>query len=167
MTENTHLALAILQRAMSIEQEGREFYLKAVQTTHDKKGREIFATLADDEQKHHNLIKRQHDALTGDGRWIESSEVKPVEIDIEQPLFPTSREALEKAITAKSSDRDALLFGLDIEIKSYGLYQKSALETNDPLGKQMFEFLAGEERGHFDILMMRYDSLFGPVAWQA
>ena len=167
MTGDVGTALAILERAMSIEQEGREFYLKAVETTHDEKGRETFAALADDEQKHYNLIKRQHDALTRDGRWIESLEVKPVKIDLEKPLFPGRREDLENAITSKSTDWDALLFGLDIEIKSYGLYQKSALETSDPLGKQVFEFLASEERGHFNMLMMRYDSLFGPVGWQA
>ncbi len=105
--------------------------------------------------------------MTREGKWIGSPEIKPVSISLDKPLFPKGREALEKAITTKSSDWDALLFGLDIETRSYDLYRKAASETNDPLGKQMFEFLAGEERGHFDILMMRYDSLFGPIAWSA
>lgn len=167
MSEDVGNALAILEQAMSIEQEGREFYLKAVQTTQDDKRRETFTTLADDEQKHYDLIKRQHDALTHDSKWIESPEVKPVEINLEQPLFPGRREDFEKAITSKSTDWDALNFGLDIEIKSYGLYQKAALETSDPLARQILEFLTSEEKGHFNMLMMRYDSLFGPVAWQA
>ncbi len=166
MTEDVKAAMSILEQAMELEQEGSQFYLKVAQTTQDKKGQETFTALADDEQKHYNLIKRQHTALTGEGNWVSSSEIKPVDIDLDKPLFPKGREALEKAVTTRSNDWDALLFGLDIEIKSYDLYRRAALEIGEPLGKQMFEFLAGQERGHFDILMMRYDVLFGPVGWR-
>jgi rubrerythrin len=72
---------------------------------------------------------------------------------------------LEKAVTAKSGDLDALLFGLDIENRSYDFYRRAAVETTDALGKAVFEFLAGEERGHFDILMMRYQYLTGSAGW--
>ncbi len=166
MTEDIKAALAILEQAMDLEQEGRQFYLKAAQTTQDKKGQEMFTTLADEEKKHYNLIKRQHTALARDGNWVGSSEIKPVDIDLDKPLFPRGREALEKAVTIKSGDWDALLSGLDVEIKSYDLYRRAASEIENPLGKQMFEFLAGQERGHFNVLMMRYDALFGPVSWR-
>jgi rubrerythrin len=167
MTEDAMAVLGILESAMRIEQEGRQFYLKAARTTQDKKGQETFATLADDEQKHYNLIKRQHTALTSEGRWVGSPNIKPVDIDLGKPLFPRGIGTLKKTVTAMSSDWDALLFGLDIEIKSYDLYRKAASQIDDPVGKQMFEFLAGQEQSHFDVLMMRYDALFGPIAWQA
>ena len=86
---------------------------------------------------------------------------------MDKPLFPGGKEALEKVVTDKSSDLDAVLFGLEIEIKSYDLYRTTSLETTDPIGKEMFEFLAGEERGHFNILMMRYEYLAGPIGWSA
>lgn len=167
MDGDVKATLEILERAMGIEHEGRQFYLKAAQTTHDKKGQEMFGTLADDEQKHYDLIKRQHTALSSESRWISSPEVKPVDIGLDKPLFPRGREALKKAAITKSSDWDALLFGLDIETRSYDFYRRAASETGDPLGKQMFEFLAGQERSHWDILMMRYDGLFGPMSWQS
>ncbi len=168
MTEDTEVALRILKRAMGIEQEGGQFYLKAAQTTQDKKGQEMYTTLADDEQKHYDLIKRQHTALTSEGKWVNSPEIKPVaKIDLGKPLFPRGTEALEKAAMAKSSDWDALRFGLDIEINSYDLYRKAASRIEDALSKQMFEFLAGQEQSHFNILMMRYDALFGPISWQS
>ncbi len=167
MTEDRTAALTVLKQAMALEQEGRGFYLKAIQTTADEKGKETFRQLAEEEQTHYNLIKKQYDALTGDGRWIGSPEIKPVAIDLDKPLFPMTKEAREKAVTTRSSDWDALLFGLDIEIKSYDLYRKAALATGDPLGKEMFAFLASEENRHFDLLMMRYDALFGPIAWRS
>ncbi len=166
MTEGVSAALSILEQAMKLEKEGRQFYLQAVRTTQDKKGKETFSSLADDEQNHYNLIKNQHIALAGEGNGLDSPEIKPVEIDLDKPLFPRGLEALEKAVKTQSSDWDALLFGLDIEIKSYDLYRKAAQDIEEPLGKQMFEFLAGQEKGHFEILMMRYDGLFGPVSWR-
>ena len=167
MKEEIITALAILEQAMNIEQEGWEFYLKAAQTTQEKKGQQTFRTLAADERNHFNLIKRQHQALTSQSQWIVSDEIKPVQIDLNKPLFPKGREALEKAISTKSSDTDALLFSLEIESKSYDFYRKAASEITDNLGKAMLQFLAGEEKQHFDILMMKYDFLSGPLAWSA
>lgn len=165
MKQDNKLALAILEQGMSIESEGRQFYLKAAETTANKEGREMFGTLADDEQKHYNLIKKQYGALFSEGRWVKSTEVKRINIDLEKPIFPKGRIALEKTIDIKFSEKDALLFGLDIEMKSHELYRDAALKIEDPLGKQMFEFLTGQEQTHFDTLMMRYDLLFGPISW--
>jgi len=167
MTEEIDTALAILKRAMQIEQEGREFYMKAAQITRDEKGQETFCALASDEENHLRLIHRQHDALTSESMWISSPEVKPVQIDLDKPLFPEGKEALDKTVTAKSSDSDALLFGLDIEAKSFDMYHRAAVETADALGKAMFEFMAGEEKGHFDILMMRSEYLVRSMGWSA
>jgi rubrerythrin len=167
MAEDVKTALGILEQAMEIEQEGNQFYLQAAQTTQDKKGQEMFTALADDEQKHHDLIKRQHNSLTSDGNWVGSSEIEPVAVDLDKPLFPRGEESLEKVVKINSNDWDALMFGLHIEMKSYDLYRKAASQIEDNLGKQMFEFLAGQEQTHSDILMMRYDFLFGPISWQS
>lgn len=167
MAEEIEAALGVLKRTMDIEQEGREFYLKASRTTQDDKGREAFSILAGDEEKHYDLINRQYEALVSSGQWIDSPEIKPIDIDLDKPLLPQGTEGLGKAVTSKSSDREALLFGLDIETRSYDLYRKAASKTSSNLGKRMFEFLAGEERGHFNILMMRYEGLFGPASWLA
>jgi len=167
MTEEIDTALAVLKRAMQVEQEGREFYMKAAQTTRDETGQKTFRILASDEENHLRLIKRQRDALTSESMWISFPEVKPVQIDLDKPLFPEGKEALAKTFTAKSRDSDALLFGLDIETRSFDMYRRASVETADALGKAMFEFLAGEEKGHFDILMMRYEYLTGPIGWSA
>lgn len=165
MTEEIETALSILKRAMRIEQDGHEFYLKAARTTRDEKGQEIFRTLADDEQNHFRLIQQQYTALTNENKWVSSAGIKPAPIELTGPLFPGGREALEKKITARSGDLDALLFGLEIEDKSYDLYRTAASSTTDPLGKDVFAFLAGQEKDHFNILMMRYEYLAGPIGW--
>ncbi len=166
MTDDIKETLVILEQAMTMEQDGRDFYLKAARTTQDKKGQKMFGTLAEDELKHYGLITRQLNSLKSDRTWASSVGVKPAGIDLSRSLFIKDRETLGKGVTVKSSDWDALLFGLDIESQSYGLYRRAAAEIKDPAGKRMFEFLAGQEQTHFDTLMMRYDALFGPVSWQ-
>ena len=148
---------------MGLEQEGRNFYLKAAQTTKDKKGQELFKTLADDEGNHYNLLKSQSDALRKRGGWVVSPEVKKVKIDLSKPIFPRGIEALKKKVTEQSDDKDALLFGLDIENKSYDLYRQA--NVTDATGKEMFAYLADQEMGHFNLLMQRFDKQFGPITW--
>ncbi|MBI4267989.1 MAG: ferritin family protein [Chloroflexi bacterium] len=166
MIEDVRAALVILKEAMALEAEGHKFYLKAAKITQDEKGRETFSVLAADEQNHLNLIRKQRDSLSRTAEWIATPDIPPVNIDLSRPLFPRDKEALERTVTRKSSEWDAILFGLDIEIRSYDLYRKAASETPDPAGNRMFQFLAGQEQSHFDLLMLRYDALFGPVAWR-
>ena len=165
MIQETSLTLEILKRAMSIEIEGRKFYREAAQTTQDKNGQETFRKLADDEQNHYSLLKSQYDALKNDDDRVASPAVQTVSIDLTKPLFPRGIEALKSSVTVKSNDWNALLFGLDIEIRSYDLYRKAAVNITDAMGKQILGFLAEQEMGHFNLLMMRYEALFGPSSW--
>jgi rubrerythrin len=167
MKEYRTSAFEILRRAMEIEREGHDFYLQAAHSTQDKEGREVFRTLAKDEKNHLDLLQRQYAALEEENKWFDLPGMKQAQADLDQPLFPKGKDAFEQAVTAKSTDLDALLFGLDIENRSYDFYRQAASEITDTVAKAVLQFLAGEERKHFDILMMRYEYLAGPVGWQA
>ena len=166
MKEATDTATAVLQQATGLEKEGRRFYLRAARVTQDAKGKEMFGILAEDEKKHFLLIKREYNSLLSKGMWAGSPEIKPVTADLGKSIFPGAREELEKSVTSRSTDWDALLFGLDVETRCFNFYREAASQTGDALGKQMFEFLASQEESHFNMLMMRYESLFGPVSWR-
>ena len=66
----------------------------------------------------------------------------------------------------EASDIDALLFGLQIENESYELYRKAATETAEPTGQAMYQYLADQERTHFDILMLNYEHLVSAGSWR-
>ena len=166
MVENVTNVVEILKKAMEIEWEGREFYLKAAENTEDAKGKQIFRELADDEESHYSVLERQYKALNELNKWIDIPEIKETQIDLAEPLFPAGKEAMQRSIAKKSDDLDAIIFGLDIESKSFDMYRQAALDTNDNSGKALFQFLTDEERRHFEILMMRYEALAGPMGWQ-
>lgn len=166
MQENT-VALQALRQAIRLEQDGYEFYAEAAEMMADPRGREMFLSLADDEELHLRIVRDQYEALIAGKGWTsfhEGLELKPVDLD--KPLFPPEAAALEKAIGSEASDTDALLFAMQKENESYELYRKAATETADPAGKEMYQRLASYERVHFDILMLNYEHLVSTGNWR-
>ncbi len=154
-------ALEVLKKGMKLEKEGREFYLKAAEKSEVSKTAEVFRSLAEDEKDHYNYVARQYDALEAGKDWIALPNLESIEpADIEAPIFPKGVEALEK-VSSDFSDREALLFALDVESKSFKLYHGSAQAVENPEAKKLFYNLAVAETKHFDLLMSRYEAQFG------
>lgn len=158
-------ALEALQQATRLETEGQQFYLKAADQTKDARGKDMFRSLAKDEATHLRLVQDQYQSLKQTGEWAAEPKLKVKPVDLDKPLFPKGKQAVEKVVKSDFTEVDALLFALDIESQSYNLYRKAAQETASDRGKEVYTFLAGEEQAHFDILMMRYEFVAGPQAW--
>ena len=166
MQENT-VALQALRQAIRLEQDGYKFYTEAAERTADPRGREMFLSLADDEKLHLRIVCDQYEALNAGKGWVSFSDVLELEpVDLDKPLFPPEKEALEQAIGAEASGTDALLFAMQKENESYELYRKAATETADPAGKEMYQRLASDEHVHFDILMLNYEHLVNTGSWR-
>jgi len=152
--------ITVLTQAMNIEKQGEEFYMEAAARSEDPESAQMFQNLASDEQQHYDYIRRQLESHQAGESWIKIPELDSVEaIDAQAPVFPKGLAPV-KDLPSEPSMQDALLFGLGAEVKSFELYSKSAKEADSEEAKKMFTKLAGAERGHFDILMMRYESLF-------
>ncbi|MBN1937430.1 MAG: ferritin family protein [Anaerolineae bacterium] len=157
-------ALNVLKKALKLEQDGRAFYLQAAERTVDLKGKSMFASLADDEVKHAEMIERQIAALAEGKDWLPIDLVAQG-VDLESPLFPQGKEAFEKAVAADSNELEALAFALQIENDSYELYAKMAKMADDLNARQMYGYLAAAERTHFNLLMSNYESLSTIGGW--
>ncbi len=158
------VALHALEKAIRIEKDGCQFYLKAAERTTDQRGKEIFLSLAHDEEEHLRIVEKQHDSLSKGRGWLALTEAAG-EVDLERPLFPPGREALEEMVRPDDSDLDALLLALGFENDSYELYRKGYAETEDPQGKAIYEYLADMEREHFETLMRNYEHLSRTGSW--
>jgi rubrerythrin len=155
----------VLVEARRLEQDGRAFYLESAERTKSKKGREMFLSLAEAEALHQRLVRREIDSLAKDGKWVELPEAREPRRDLSQSVFPRGREGLEKAVGADASETEALVLSLELEAKSYELYRREAQSANDSAAKGMYEFLAGQERTHFDVLMAAYETLVHYGGW--
>ena len=173
MNTGTDAAVMALNQAIELEIKGQRFYLKAAECTTNPKGAEMFRSLADDEVIHERILRRQLDALTQGEGWVPvlstveglPEGVDEVTADLTALIFPESEKVCEETLRPDESDRDALLFALQIENESFNLYRELAQTTDDPNGKRMYEYLANAERGHFEQLMLNYEHLSTVGSW--
>ncbi len=145
--------LEALRTAATNEQKTREFYLQSAERVKDACGREMFLSLAEEELNHLKMVQRQYEALAGGEDWVEFAEAAAAEEF--KPL--EARKVSEKPVDPMTSDRDALLFAIQLEHDSYELYMSEAERVDSPAGKQMYRHLANAERRHFEILMSNYE----------
>ena len=165
MTNQVEKVLEALEEAKCLEQEGQEFYSKAAEQTASAKGKEMFRSLIRDEVMHERLIQRHIDSLTSEGKWLELPEAVGAHCDLSEDIFPQGREGLEKAVKADTSDTDALIMAMEFETKSYDKYRQDAKAATDPAAQQMYEFLASQERNHFDLLMANWEAMTQLGGW--
>jgi len=151
----------VLLQALKLEEDGRDFYSETAERSEDSESAEMYRTLAADEVKHYNYIKRQYEALQEGEGWAPIPELEQVdELETVSLIFPPGKKALE-VLPDNASAEEALLFGLSVEDKSFKMYYNSSQRAKDPDARQMFLQLAAAEQTHFNILMQRYESRYG------
>jgi rubrerythrin len=165
MMDHKNQALTALSQALKLEREGRAFYLQAAEQSYDARCRATFASLADDERLHAEMIERQLHVMEGSGRYVLLLDLDAPDIDLNVKLFPQERSQVAARVGAGPSELDALHVALENEIKSYDLYRRAAMETEDEAGKRMYTWLAAAEMTHFDLLMANYEAINTAGAW--
>jgi len=158
-------ALDALEEAKCLEQEGQDFYRRAAGESHNDKAKETFESLVHEEGMHLRLIQRQIDSLESTGQWVHLPETEGETCDLSESIYPQGREGLKKAVPSDTSETEALLLALDFENKGYDMYRRAAREATDSLAREMYEFLATQERLHFDLLMSNYESIAALGGW--
>ncbi len=70
----------------------------------------------------------------------------------------SSEGAFELKVDRNTSPAEAAGIALKQEIKARKFYEECARVVNHPGARKMFEFLAGEERKHEDLIQRELDS---------
>jgi rubrerythrin len=155
-------AIGALKMAIRVEQNGHRFYRRAAEETDDPKGRELFNSLADDEEAHESILRTRLRALEREGAWKDiAAEEWPGDGPFtgDDPIF--SRERIEEGVHDYTSELSALRMAYLIEKNAVEFYTKAARETQDPVGKAMYQDLADWERSHQRVLEQEYQFFAG------
>jgi rubrerythrin len=166
--------LAILRRAIQNEIAGQRFYSDAAYHCIDPWAKELFATLAVEEENHARLLLVEYDALETHGRWIDPDKALSdgVNIDITTYTFPeddnaSSRElfpvdwSAREAVDRRADDLAALAFGIKMEQDALDLYGQELVDTEDPAARKAYRFLIDEETQHYNDLKEQWENLAG------
>jgi rubrerythrin len=133
--------------AMKGEIEGRELYRMASLKTEDGKAKEVFAYLAEEENKHYEWLRGMYESPTG----FEMPRMEKLARfeDASSPIF--SRE-FKNGIGGKHFEMSALSIAVRLELEASRFYKKTADECEDKTLKTFFSSLAEWENGHYRAL---------------
>ena len=156
--------LEVLQLAVRMEVEGKEFYQKASKRSKNKLAKELLKQLSSEEDIHRKKFEEIYKALKRGLDWpdVEPPFEKGKRI---KSLFAEATKALGSKFQVAESEFEAIKMAMDMEVRSYNLYYSRSKESTISMEKRFYETLAGEERGHHLALLDSYEYLSDPAGW--
>lgn len=165
MTEPDDRLIEMFDKALRMEEKGRAYYRKAVETVENDVGREIFRMLMNDESVHMERIKKIYDSVTrGEGVTEEWKQVEITHGDL-LDMFRKMASEHGQDIKAGTSDLEALEVGLDFEATAVDFYRGHLEGAADPKEREFIEAMIAEERSHYAALSDMKYYLTDPEGW--
>lgn len=154
--ENT---LKILEYAMAMEKQGQQFYLKYKDEVEGERFQGTFASLADVEEEHYNILKKQYEQIKHEGKI----ETLDVELSKGDEIFKRALQA-EKAMKDPEADQSLnnmtiLRMAYLIEKDFADFYKKAIEKTDSPEAKKLLTSLASWEEKHHQMFYDDYQEL--------
>jgi len=158
--------MEVLQSAIQMEVEGKEFYQQASQKSSNKLAREIFQRLAAEEDDHRKKFEEIYEALKKGQDWpvtkLSSRGGKQL-----RSIFAEATKDLGDKIKIAKSEFEAIETAIAMELETYELYRSRSEQSTFPLERRFYQALAAEERGHHLTLLDSHEYLIDPAGWFA
>ncbi len=161
--EASQKALEILQSAMNMEKDGREFYLKAAQDSKSSLAKNLFEVLAKEELVHQEVISEIYESLKAGNEWPDV-QITRVHSENAENIFSAALKDPQQQ-KAASDDLEAVNIALEMEENSFKLYSERAKESDNPAEAKFYQALAHEEQKHVVSLRNTEEYLTDPEGW--
>ncbi len=156
--------MEILQSAIQMEVDGKEFYQRASQKSSNRLAKELFQRLAIEEDEHSKKFEEIFQALKKGQDW---PAIEPPSWGGKQlkSIFAEATKELGSKIKVSQSELEAIKTAIDVEVKTYDFYRSRSEQSTFPVEKRFYQALAAEERGHQLALLDSYEYLTDPAGW--
>lgn len=146
-----NITTEILKQAIIMENRGKSLYQMVASQTQSEEVKNIFQTMADEEQVHIEFLTKQF-AHYNKHKTFDTNKL---EIAAEDEAVANSilTEKIKKDISGAGFESAAISAAIDMENKSIEVYQKRANESTDANEKELYQFLADWEKGHHKLLL--------------
>ncbi|MBI5905000.1 MAG: ferritin family protein [Deltaproteobacteria bacterium] len=146
-------ALKFLNLGISSEISAYVFYKHAGGIVADKGLKETILKLASDEKGHFLSLEDLYDRNVRSEMWAPYKDILGKEglPDIDELVQETHKELLAK-IRGISTKREVLEMALLLEKEAFDLFTEAGAKTKQPDVKKVFDFLAGFEKTHVQII---------------
>jgi rubrerythrin len=147
-----------IETAIKMETDAMKFYREAIGRTSHPLGRKLFEGFVVDEVRHLKMLQDIMNDMD-----IEVKVVHPKQ-DI-KTVFSELKDEMMERISASTDEVEAVKVALDFEKKGYAFYENAAQTATGKKEKKLFEVLAAEEKGHYDVLENTYNFLQDTGNW--
>ena len=163
METSTQEVIELLTKAIEVEKNGLQTYLKFARETKEVTGKDMFILLANDEYDHMNLLSdMMKEVLESD------SVILPEDIDLSiiEKVVPRLRKKDKLTVgQAGATELTALKTARDMERNAIDYYKRLRESLTDEKLRNIAQRLVEMEEGHFDIIQMQIDSVTNTGFW--
>ncbi len=155
--------LEALKLALTNEEKERDYYLAHAKRTKDALGRQMFESIAADENEHYKRLVDLHRKLEERNKWPDG-----FSIDIPTKVTEALDRLVKEATDSPESDDDdlaAVKTAIAFEHKGEEFYEKLAAQAKEKAEKRFFTLLASMEREHRLSLEDTLEYFTDPQEW--
>ncbi|MFQ5721031.1 MAG: ferritin family protein [Candidatus Aminicenantales bacterium] len=146
----------VFDYAMEMEADGRKFYLEIAAKSKNQGIKTIAKMLANDEQKHFNILKK----LKEEQPVLEKTEI----LKNAKNVFAEMKDKIDEFIKPES-EIELYKKAQEIEKKSENFYLEKAEGLKENYQKEIFKKIAEEEKKHYFLLENIIQFVSRPLTW--
>lgn len=157
-------SLAALEKAIRMEIDGKEYYLKASEKTGNALGKKLLQSLAAEEDTHRKVFEEIYESIRNKRGWPR----KAFHTDGGRALrtvFGDAIDNMDGEITSLPEEIDAVKTAMTMENETYDFYREQSKWAAYDAEKQFYDALAAQEEEHHRVLLDYYEFLKNPSAW--
>ncbi len=153
MKESTQKSLDILSGGINSELAAYVFYKKAAEKVGNDKYVEAFKKLAGEEKDHYWTLEAEYDSLVRSEKWNTYSDLmrKTGLPDMPEEMSETHRKRIDMLDTISEIDK-ILEIALELEQDAYDYYSSQIEKLDDPVAREMLDYLSKFELGHVNLI---------------
>jgi rubrerythrin len=163
MAEEQKQTIDALNMAIQMEKDGKKYYQKMGESSVSRLGRQLFQTLASEEDTHRRKFEEIYNAIRQKKSWPRTDFVPDGGKKLRTIFARASDES--SGMKSPTTELDAVKVAMDMENKTLDFYSAQAKTAGYPVEKGFYEALAGEEREHHMVLLDYYEYLKNPAGW--
>ena len=154
--QKTENAVSAITRALRFEKTGKRYFAMSAEKATDPFAKQIFALLADMEQKHFDDIQAIARTLEKEGKF---HAVSTASSEGRMRLFKREYSRIKKEKVISGDAAVAMRKALGFEAEGREMYTRMSGNATNRQEKTFFRILASEEQKHFEIIYEYLDFL--------
>ena len=146
---------------MQIEVEGKDFYTRASQESHNELGKKLLATLAGEEDYHRQVFASIYESIRNDKGWPKTD----LQLDGGSGLRTVFSRSITPTVTTSKSELEAVVTARAMETRTYDFYQSQKKQAASAAEREFYDRLSAQEQEHNLVLSDYYEYMQNPAGW--